>query len=682
MRAGADRLEHRRRGNPDRGVPRTAASGLAEYRSAIRSGRSRPGRSSSSNGGRIGTGGRFDCVYGAGGVRDIPIQAPRPPSATPQGTGCDGGPIDEPKIGRTLDARCAVRRLSPYPRAERRTLPSPRRSGAAVKRCDDQRCRDPDAARTADRLHVASLASPSWRSPRTPIRPREAEVGDLRAWRPSERRVDAIDAGASSLTIAAQGRTSRRRCRPMLFGPDVGMDMFYRSDENAAPLESRSTYRTRPRDRHRTQPRKSARRRYRRDASVHVRRHGQAADAVDFNARPRSLRSAAQRRSAAERLLSVERSCASSRAERPRPQAAALSAACDGAALGRRWPTGYDVVTENHFFSGPDGVEWEELSFSVNGSHWGANRPPFPLLQPEKVLSLPLQLRFGSDYRYRLDGVERVDGFDCYAVKFDPLDSTLCSPGHRLDRPADVCPRQVQACDESFRRSLPDEEHAIVRGAFDGNPLFLFEVIARDRECGRISSRKVVNSALRRQGADFAGSESRGPRSHHVQGTDQDCAIRQSRNGGGQRAATQKVQAMAMGVRWTVVGFPAADFGIPTTYSHLGGRQDTRSRAVRGSARGDNVQRPKIGSAFDASVDCLSSRCPRAIGSTPPPLRRGAIAEPRDHMAGATGSTWDGRHPSERAFQYQFGSTAITRQDTVDEFRRRADHHERAARRG
>ncbi len=55
-----------------------------------------------------------------------------------------------------------------------------------------------------------------------------------------------------------------------------------------------------------------------------------------------------------------------------------------------------------------DGVEWEELSFSVNGSKWGADRPPFPLLQPEKVLSLPLQLRFDEGYRYRLDGTERV----------------------------------------------------------------------------------------------------------------------------------------------------------------------------------------------------------------------------------------------------------------------------------
>ena len=83
---------------------------------------------------------------------------------------------------------------------------------------------------------------------------------------------------------------------------------------------------------------------------------------------------------------------------------------------------GYDVVTDNRYYVAGDGIEWEELSFSVNGSKWGADRPPFPLLQAEKVLSLPLQLRFGADYRYRLEGTERVGEFDCYVVRFDPAD--------------------------------------------------------------------------------------------------------------------------------------------------------------------------------------------------------------------------------------------------------------------
>jgi hypothetical protein len=67
-----------------------------------------------------------------------------------------------------------------------------------------------------------------------------------------------------------------------------------------------------------------------------------------------------------------------------------------------------------------DGIEWEELSFSVNGSKWGADRPPFPLLQPEKVLSLPLQLRFDNDYRYQLEGTDRVGEYDCYVISFEP----------------------------------------------------------------------------------------------------------------------------------------------------------------------------------------------------------------------------------------------------------------------
>ena len=60
---------------------------------------------------------------------------------------------------------------------------------------------------------------------------------------------------------------------------------------------------------------------------------------------------------------------------------------------------GYDVVSENRYFVARLEVEWEELSFSVNGTKWGVDRPPFPLLQPEKLLSLPLQLRFDDGYR-------------------------------------------------------------------------------------------------------------------------------------------------------------------------------------------------------------------------------------------------------------------------------------------
>ncbi|HUP40019.1 MAG TPA: hypothetical protein VM115_07865, partial [Vicinamibacterales bacterium] len=85
--------------------------------------------------------------------------------------------------------------------------------------------------------------------------------------------------------------------------------------------------------------------------------------------------------------------------------------------------SGYDVVTENRYFVSSTDIEWEELSFSVNGAKWGADRPPFPLLQAEKVLSLPLQLRFDTDYRYELRGTETVNEFDCYVIAFEPVAS-------------------------------------------------------------------------------------------------------------------------------------------------------------------------------------------------------------------------------------------------------------------
>ena len=76
-------------------------------------------------------------------------------------------------------------------------------------------------------------------------------------------------------------------------------------------------------------------------------------------------------------------------------------------------------------------MEWEELSFSVNGTKWGPDRPAFPLLQPEKVLSPPLDLRLDADYRYRLDGTETVDGAACYVVRFTPSSSATSKSLYR-----------------------------------------------------------------------------------------------------------------------------------------------------------------------------------------------------------------------------------------------------------
>ena len=105
---------------------------------------------------------------------------------------------------------------------------------------------------------------------------------------------------------------------------------------------------------------------------------------------------------------------------------------------------GFDVVTENRYFADREGVEWEELSFSVNGTKWGPDRPPFPLLQPEKVLSPPLDLR--ADQRLPLSPRRRRRGrrrpllrrpLRARGARRDPLSR------HGVDRRRDVPPRQA-----------------------------------------------------------------------------------------------------------------------------------------------------------------------------------------------------------------------------------------------
>jgi hypothetical protein len=99
-----------------------------------------------------------------------------------------------------------------------------------------------------------------------------------------------------------------------------------------------------------------------------------------------------------------------------------------------RHRSGLRRLDREHVFRDRRRRQWEEPSFAVNGSKWGADRPAFPLLQPEKVLTLPLQLRFDEGYRYRLAGTERVDDFDRYVVLRSRARGQRALHGHGVDR--------------------------------------------------------------------------------------------------------------------------------------------------------------------------------------------------------------------------------------------------------
>ena len=83
----------------------------------------------------------------------------------------------------------------------------------------------------------------------------------------------------------------------------------------------------------------------------------------------------------------------------------------------------FDVVSENRFYVQRDQTEFEEISFSLNGTNWDSDRPAFPLLQAEKVLALPLTLRLNSDYQYELQGMETINDRECFVVRFEPVES-------------------------------------------------------------------------------------------------------------------------------------------------------------------------------------------------------------------------------------------------------------------
>ena len=107
----------------------------------------------------------------------------------------------------------------------------------------------------------------------------------------------------------------------------------------------------------------------------------------------------------------------------------------------------------------------------------GDDRPPFPLLQAEKVLSLPLDLRLSSDYRYRLTGVDTVDGRPCFVLRFDPVDEerSLYRGTVWIDRETYV---KVKSQTIQTRLSSPVESSEEIQyfspaGTVDGRPIQL-----------------------------------------------------------------------------------------------------------------------------------------------------------------------------------------------------------------
>lgn len=286
---------------------------------------------------------------------------------------------------------------------------------------------------------------------------------------------------------------------------------------------------------------------------------------------------------------------------------------------------GYDIVTENRYYVDHSGIEWEELSFAVNGSKWGADRPPFPLLQPEKVLSLPLQLRFDSDYQYRLDGVESVSGVDCYVVRFEPtrVDRTLYRGTVWIDRKTFA---KVQVRTLQTGMSAPvvsnDETHRYrTLTTPEGRPVTLLAELSA-QEIVMIAGRNILlekrvafdRFQLNTTGfLDMRGQARSGGR---IMYRDTDAGVRYFVKENGVRVVstrqTMGVKALAMGTLLDPsYAFPLPIFGINYLDFEFGSPDTQLALLFAGVLAAGNIQRAKLWrTPFDGSVDFFGIAAP------------------------------------------------------------------------
>lgn len=81
-----------------------------------------------------------------------------------------------------------------------------------------------------------------------------------------------------------------------------------------------------------------------------------------------------------------------------------------------------EAAIAGDYFSDPAGrADWVWKDFYLNGVKWKYGRiPELPLIQPEKVSQLPLDIHLTNEYRYQLIRETDLLGYHTYEVRFDP----------------------------------------------------------------------------------------------------------------------------------------------------------------------------------------------------------------------------------------------------------------------
>ncbi len=83
---------------------------------------------------------------------------------------------------------------------------------------------------------------------------------------------------------------------------------------------------------------------------------------------------------------------------------------------------GFDISMQlKQFFQRDGQMELAQKEFYLNGVKFGKNREfPLPEIEPEKVMSQPLELKLNERYAYKLLGTEKIAGAMCFVVGVEP----------------------------------------------------------------------------------------------------------------------------------------------------------------------------------------------------------------------------------------------------------------------
>ncbi|HUP40281.1 MAG TPA: hypothetical protein VM115_09200, partial [Vicinamibacterales bacterium] len=296
--------------------------------------------------------------------------------------------------------------------------------------------------------------------------------------------------------------------------------------------------------------------------------------------------------------------------------------------------------------------------------------------------SLPLQLRFDTDYRYDLRGTETVNEFDCYVIAFEPVASgkALYRGTVWIDRTTFARVR-VQTVQSGLPAPVVsnDETHYYTPVAtIGGRQIVLFTRMSA-RQILMVAGRNVLvekaveftNVQVNRRDFELARAAARA--SNRVMYKETDQGLRHYIKDGDVRVvstrASSSVKAMAMGMNIDPsYAFPLPIFGIQYLDFEFGSPDTQLALLFGGVLAAGNVQRPKLGSTpLDASVDFFAIAAPssdRLYGADGERETERVLTWP---LSSGVNLGWQYTAFQKAQVQYQFRFDAYVRDRTTSE---------------